>query len=121
MATWITNRLVDFPGRRRLKRPEAAPTLKATGATLPADGANAQSPTPSPRLRDREATGAPGERLPWTNHGVWLDRLKRSTDGWVFTSRTYQYLWIDLSPFAGDMSCPSRSSSTAMRFWPMSS
>lgn len=36
-------------------------------------------------------------------HGVWSDRLRRSDNGWVFTSRTYRYLWLDTSPFSGDV------------------
>ena len=38
----------------------------------------------------------------YRNHGLWLDHLQRSPDGWVFTSRTYEYLWLDTSPFTGD-------------------
>jgi hypothetical protein len=38
----------------------------------------------------------------YRTHGVWADRLQRSTNGWVFTSRAYHYLWLDMSPFTGD-------------------
>lgn len=34
-----------------------------------------------------EAARRPGESY-YRNHGVWSDRLRRSGDGWVFTSRT---------------------------------
>ena len=37
------------------------------------------------------------------NYGFFNDRLRRSGDGWVFTHRAYQYLWLDTSPFAGDV------------------
>ena len=49
-----------------------------------------------------EAARGPGESY-YRNNGVWFDRLRRSNNGWVFTSRTYQYLWLDLSPFPGDI------------------
>jgi SnoaL-like domain len=48
-----------------------------------------------------EAARGPGESY-YRNTGVWSDHLRRSADGWVFASRTYQYLWLDLSPFSGD-------------------
>jgi len=48
-----------------------------------------------------EAARGPGESY-YRNTGVWSDHLRRSANGWVFTSRTYQYLWLDLSPFLGD-------------------
>jgi ketosteroid isomerase-like protein len=48
-----------------------------------------------------EAARGPGESY-YRNTGVWSDHLQRSANGWVFTSRTYQYLWLDLSPFSGD-------------------
>lgn len=38
----------------------------------------------------------------YRTHGIWSDRLKRSDNGWVFTSRIYRYLWLDMSPFTGD-------------------
>ncbi len=39
----------------------------------------------------------------YRTHGVWSDRLRRSDKGWVFTSRIYLYLWLDFSPFSGDI------------------
>lgn len=39
----------------------------------------------------------------YRTHGVWSDRLRRSDKGWVFTSRIYRYLWLDFSPFSGDI------------------
>ena len=38
----------------------------------------------------------------YRNHCVAFDRLRRSGDGWVFSSRSFQYLWLDTSPFAGN-------------------
>ena len=38
----------------------------------------------------------------YRNHCIAFDRLRREGDGWVFTSRSFQYLWLDTSPFAGD-------------------
>jgi ketosteroid isomerase-like protein len=45
---------------------------------------------------------ARGPERYYRTHGVWSDRLRRSGSGWVFTSRTYRYLWLDMSPFTGD-------------------
>ncbi|MDF8265587.1 nuclear transport factor 2 family protein [Luteipulveratus flavus] len=39
----------------------------------------------------------------YRNNGVWFDRLRRAGEGWVFASRTYQYLWLDLSAYSGDV------------------
>ena len=47
-----------------------------------------------------EAARGPGETY-YRNHCVAFDRLRRSDDGWVFTSRSFQYLWLDTSPFSG--------------------
>ncbi|MBO3748596.1 nuclear transport factor 2 family protein [Streptosporangiaceae bacterium NEAU-GS5] len=52
-----------------------------------------------------EAARGPGESY-YRNNGIWSDRLRRSDNGWVFTSRTYRYLWLDLSPFPGDVFSP---------------
>lgn len=49
-----------------------------------------------------EAARGPGEAY-YRNNGVWTDRLRRSGNGWVFTSRRYEYLWLDFSPFSGDV------------------
>ncbi|MEU5992761.1 nuclear transport factor 2 family protein [Spirillospora sp. NPDC047418] len=48
-----------------------------------------------------EAARGPGETF-YRNHAVTADRLRRSEHGWVFTSRSFQYLWLDTSPFSGD-------------------
>jgi ketosteroid isomerase-like protein len=48
-----------------------------------------------------ESARGPEERY-YRTHGIWSDRLRRSDNGWVFTSRAYRYLWLDMSPFSGD-------------------
>ena len=48
-----------------------------------------------------ESARGPNDRY-YRNNGMWHDRLRRSGDRWVFTSRTYEYLWLDFSPFTGD-------------------
>jgi SnoaL-like domain len=48
-----------------------------------------------------EAARGPGESY-YRNYCVSSDRLKRSGDRWVFTNRTFRYLWLDTSPFTGD-------------------
>ncbi|MGJ9418727.1 nuclear transport factor 2 family protein [Massilia sp. CMS3.1] len=59
-----------------------------------------------------EAARGPGE-VYYRNHCMALDRLKRSENGWVFTSRSFQYLWLDTSPFGGDsFSLPSPGSAS---------
>ena len=52
-----------------------------------------------------EAARGPGESY-YRNHCVAIDRLRRSANGWVFTSRTFQYIWLDTSPFSGDGFAP---------------
>lgn len=48
-----------------------------------------------------ESARGPGEKY-YRNHCIAFDRLRRSGDGWVFVSRSFQYLWLDTGPFAGD-------------------
>ncbi len=48
-----------------------------------------------------ESARGPGEKF-YRNHCVAFDRLRRSGDDWVFISRSFQYLWLDTSPFAGN-------------------
>lgn len=45
---------------------------------------------------------ARGPERYYRTHGMWFDRLRRSNDGWVFSNRTYRYLWLDITPFSGD-------------------
>jgi hypothetical protein len=47
-----------------------------------------------------EAARGPGETY-YRNHCVAFDRLQRSSDNWVFKSRSFQYLWLDTGPYAG--------------------
>ncbi|MCJ1674462.1 MULTISPECIES: hypothetical protein [unclassified Rathayibacter] len=42
------------------------------------------------------------ERYYRTN-GIWTDRLVRRDGRWLFAERSYRYLWLDLSPFNGDV------------------
>lgn len=48
-----------------------------------------------------EAARGPGKAY-YRNHCIAFDRLRRSGGGWVFASRSFQYLWLDTSPFTGD-------------------
>lgn len=41
-----------------------------------------------------EAARGPGEAC-YRNHCVVSDRLRRSGTGWVFTNRSFRYLWLD--------------------------
>ena len=47
-----------------------------------------------------EAARGPGETY-YRNHCVAFDRLVRAEAGWVFTARSFRYLWLDTSPFSG--------------------
>ena len=48
-----------------------------------------------------EAGRGPGQY--YRNTGIDTVRLWRSGNDWVFTSRSCQYLWLDLAPFSGDI------------------
>lgn len=48
-----------------------------------------------------ESARGPGETY-YRNHSIAFDRLQRLGVEWVFTSRSFQYLWLDTSPFTGD-------------------
>ena len=48
-----------------------------------------------------EAALGPGETY-YRTQGIYHDRLSRSTDGWIYTHRRWEYLWLDTSPFSGD-------------------
>ena len=48
-----------------------------------------------------EAARGPGESY-YRNHCVAFDRLRRTGQGWAFASRSFRYLWLDTSPYAGD-------------------
>ncbi|SNY24285.1 hypothetical protein [Paractinoplanes atraurantiacus] len=61
--------------------------------------------TATTRSMCHEAARGPGESY-YRNNGVWTDTFRRTRDGWVFTNRTFQYLWLDFSPFTGDISWP---------------
>ncbi|MDN5853507.1 MAG: nuclear transport factor 2 family protein [Actinomycetia bacterium] len=58
--------------------------------------------TASARCICLEAARGPGEAY-YRNTGVWFDHLRRTENGWVFTNRTFQYLWVDFTPFTGDV------------------
>lgn len=48
-----------------------------------------------------ESARAPGEKY-YRNHCIAFDELQRAGDEWVFRSRSFQYLWLDTGPFAGN-------------------
>ncbi|MFI1995882.1 nuclear transport factor 2 family protein [Actinoplanes sp. NPDC020271] len=65
--------------------------------------------TATTRSMCHEAARGPGENY-YRNNGVWTDTFRRTENGWVFTNRTYEYLWLDFSPFTGDISWPGKDS-----------
>ncbi len=48
-----------------------------------------------------ESARGAGEHY-YRNHCIAFDRMRRSERGWVFVRRSFQYLWLDTGPFAGD-------------------
>lgn len=48
-----------------------------------------------------EAARGPKDTF-YRNHGLFHDRLRRTDQGWVFSQRRFQYLWLDTSSFTGD-------------------
>ena len=108
-AEWIIGGTENQPFERRAKgiedivsmfralRDERGYFIQfAVQSSIQIDGDGATS-----RSMCYEAARGPGESC-FRNTGVWSDRLRRSANGWVFASRTYQYLWLDLFPFSGD-------------------
>ncbi|MFF5075500.1 nuclear transport factor 2 family protein [Actinoplanes sp. NPDC000266] len=61
--------------------------------------------TATTRSMCHEAARGPGQNY-YRNNGIWTDTFRRTDNGWVFTNRTFQYLWLDFSPFTGDISWP---------------
>ena len=57
--------------------------------------------TATTRTLVHEAARGPGDSF-YRNHSIAFDRLQRSGDEWVFARRSFQYLWLDTSPFSGD-------------------
>jgi hypothetical protein len=47
-----------------------------------------------------EVGQGPGEKY-YNNYGVFNDRMEKINDEWVFTSRVYDYMWLDTGAFAG--------------------
>ena len=45
-----------------------------------------------------EAARGPGETY-YRNHCISTDRLRRDGSRWLFTGRTFDYLWLDTTPF----------------------
>lgn len=48
-----------------------------------------------------EAARGPDGSSYYRNHCVAFDQFKRTENGWVFTRRDFQYIWLDTSPFTG--------------------
>ena len=47
-----------------------------------------------------EVGEGPGEKY-YNNYGVFNDKMEKINEKWVFTSRVYDYMWIDTGKFAG--------------------
>ncbi|MCJ1705508.1 MULTISPECIES: nuclear transport factor 2 family protein [unclassified Rathayibacter] len=46
---------------------------------------------------------ARGPERYYRTNGIWTDRLVRRDGRWLFAERSYRCLWLDLSPFSGDV------------------
>lgn len=67
----------------------------ATRGVIAVDGDTATS-----RSVGHEAARGPGESF-YRNHYMVHDRLVRAGDCWIFTARTFHYIWLDTAPFGG--------------------
>lgn len=56
--------------------------------------------TATSRSVGHEAARGPGDTY-YRNHYMVYDRLVRAGDRWLFTARTFRYIWLDTSPFGG--------------------
>ncbi|MFD0482684.1 nuclear transport factor 2 family protein [Kineococcus sp. GCM10028916] len=110
-ATWVIGGTEDQPFERRAEGAEDITALFrslreerdyfiqfVTPGVVEVDGDVATA-----RSLCHEAARGPGERYYRTN-GVWTDTFRRAGERWVFTNRTYRYLWLDFSAFSGDVS-----------------
>ena len=52
------------------------------------------------RTFSHESARGPGDKY-YRNHCMGFDRLRSSDDGWKFTNRSFQYLWLATAPFSG--------------------
>lgn len=48
-----------------------------------------------------EAAKSPGEHY-YTPYGLFFDELAKVDGQWLFARRSFEYLFVDLSPFTGD-------------------
>ena len=56
--------------------------------------------TATARFIIHEVGQGPGEKY-YSNYGVFNDKMEKINDKWVYTSRVYDYMWIDTGAFAG--------------------
>jgi ketosteroid isomerase-like protein len=47
-----------------------------------------------------EVAQGPGEKY-YNNYGVFNDKMEKINNNWVFTSRVYDYMWLDFGKFEG--------------------
>lgn len=47
-----------------------------------------------------EVAQGPGEKY-YNNYGLFNDKMEKINGEWFFTSRSYDYMWIDTSKFSG--------------------
>jgi SnoaL-like domain len=47
-----------------------------------------------------EVAQGPGEKY-YNNYGLFNDKMEKIKEKWVFTSRVYDYMWIDTGKFPG--------------------
>ncbi len=76
----------------RLRSPHATFVQMPHGGVIRVDGDRARG-----RWVMQEFGRNPGTGLSYNNFGLYQDTLVRTGDGWRFSKRSYQYLWVDVA------------------------
>ena len=90
-------------GRRRRHRRDAGSPAHGQGLlrAVRAAGRDGDRRRHGRRPRAGARGGARLRRRAYRNHYMVFDRLRRQGGDWVFTSRTFKYIWLDTGPFPG--------------------
>ncbi len=59
-----------------------------------------QGNTATARWMMHEVAQGPGEKY-YSNYGIFNDKMKKINGDWFFTSRSYDYMWLDTGKFLG--------------------
>ncbi len=61
---------------------------------------NIDGNTATARWIIHEVARGPGEKY-YNNYGVFNDTMEKINNNWVYTSRVYDYMWLDFGKFEG--------------------